>query len=68
MEEIIDLQKEVGFTLIFITHDMELAVAVADEILVMQSSRLVEQVTFSGEPSVFQQPYSKVLLEASGII
>ena len=68
VEEIIDLQKEVGFTLIFITHDMELAVAVADEILVMQSSRLVEQVTFSGDPSVFQQPYSKVLLEASGII
>ena len=68
VEEIIDLQKDVGFTLIFITHDMELAVVVADEILVMQSSRLVEQVTFSGDPSVFQQPYSKVLLEASGII
>ena len=68
VEEIIDLQKEVGFTLIFITHDMELAVVVADEILVMRSSRLVEQVTFSGDPSVFQQPYSKVLLEASGII
>ena len=33
VEEIIDLQKEVGFTLIFITHDMELAVVVADEFL-----------------------------------
>ena len=68
MEEIIDLQKEVGFTLIFITHDMELAVVVADEILVMQSSHLIEQVAFTGNPYVFQQPYSKVLLEASGII
>ncbi len=37
MEEIIELQKKVGFTLIFITHDMELAVVVADEILVMRN-------------------------------
>ena len=54
--------------MIFITHDMELAVVVADEILVMQSSHLIEQVAFTGNPYVFQQPYSKVLLEASGII
>ncbi len=40
MEEIIELQKKVGFTLIFITHDMELAVVVADEILVMRKFSL----------------------------
>lgn len=33
IDEIIDLQQQLGFTLIFITHDMELAVVVADEIL-----------------------------------
>lgn len=68
MEEIIELQKKVGFTLIFITHDMELAVVVADEILVMRNSHLIEQVAFSGDTSVFTNSYSKVLLEASGII
>lgn len=68
MEEIIELQKTVGFTLIFITHDMELAVVVADEILVMRNSHLIEQVAFSGDTSVFTNSYSKVLLEASGII
>lgn len=67
VEEIIDLQAKVGFTLIFITHDMELAAAVADEILVMKSSNLVEMVTFSGDVSVFQKEYSKVLLAASGL-
>lgn len=68
MEEIIELQKKVRFTLIFITHDMELAVVIADEILVMRNSHLIEQVTFSGDTSVFTNSYSKVLLEASGIL
>ncbi len=67
VEEIIDLQRKVKFTLIFITHDMELAVVVADEILVMKDSRVVEQVAFSGNASVFTNEYSRVLLEASGI-
>lgn len=50
------------------THDMELAVVVADEILVMRNSHLIEQVAFSGDTSAFTNSYSKVLLEASGII
>lgn len=66
VEEIIDLQAKVSFTLIFITHDMELAAVVADEILVMKSSNLVEKVSFSGDISVFQNEYSKLLLTASG--
>ena len=67
IEEIADLQKKIGFTLIFITHDMELAVFVADEVLVMRNSYLVEQVGFSGDLSVFTDEYSKILLASSGI-
>lgn len=67
IEEISDLQKKIGFTLIFITHDMELAVFVADEVLVMRNSYLVEQAAFSGDLSVFTDEYSKILLETSGI-
>ena len=67
IEEIADLQKKIGFTLIFITHDMELAVFVADEVLVMRNSYLVEQVAFSGDLSVFTDEYSKILLASSGI-
>ena len=67
IEEIIHLHKKIGFTLIFITHDMELAVFVADEVLVMRNSHLVEQVAFSGDMSVFTDGYSRRLLESSGI-
>lgn len=56
-----------SLTLIFITHDMELAVVIADVILVMRNSTLIEQVEFSGDISVFTSEYSKTLLYASGI-
>lgn len=67
VEEIDHLQEVVGFTLIFITHDIELAIVTADEILVMRDSQLVEKVEFSGDISAFKHEYSKILLEASGI-
>ena len=68
IEEIIVLQKQLGFTLIFITHDMELAVVIADEILVMKESVLMEQVAFTGDTTVFSNEYSKILLRASGLL
>ncbi|MHB8064826.1 MAG: ATP-binding cassette domain-containing protein, partial [Ruminiclostridium sp.] len=67
IEEIVHLQEAIGFTLIFITHDIELAIVVADEILVMRDSKLLEKVKFSGDISVFKNEYSKILLRASGI-
>lgn len=48
-------------------YDMELAVVIADVILVMRNSTLIEQVEFSGDISVFTSEYSKTLLYASGI-
>ncbi len=68
IDEIIELQQIIGFTLIFITHDMELAVVVADEIYVMRNSNLVERTVFSGDYSAFHDPYSWMLLEASGLV
>lgn len=67
IEEIVELQKKLHFTMIFITHDMELATVVADEILVMKGSVLTERVAFSGDMAVFADEYSKILLEASGL-
>lgn len=68
IEEIIELQSKVGFTFIFITHDMELAVVVADYIMVMRNSKLIEAVSFAGDPSVFKDVYSRGLLSASDIL
>lgn len=67
LEEILDLQESLNFTLIFITHDMEAALVVADEIMVMQNSVLVERTPFLGDTSVFNHEYSKILLSASGL-
>lgn len=66
--EILDLQAQLGFTLIFITHDMELAAVIADEIFVMRQAHLVEHVAFSGDAAVFTHPYSRMLAEAAGLL
>ncbi|EKC72255.1 ABC transporter, partial [human gut metagenome] len=65
--KLLTCRGKLAFTLIFITHDMELAVVIADVILVMRNSTLIEQVEFSGDISVFTSEYSKTLLYASGI-
>ena len=68
IDEIIDLQQQLGFTLIFITHDMELAVVVADEILSCEILIWWSAPRSSGDYSVFHDPYSRMLLEASGLV
>lgn len=66
IDEIVQLQTTIGFTSIFITHDMELAMIVADEILVMKDSCLIEKVGYKAKQWHFTQDYSKRLLAASG--
>ena len=67
IEEIVDLAEETRIYPYIYSHDMELAVVIADVILVMRNSTLIEQVEFSGDISVFTSEYSKTLLYASGI-
>lgn len=68
VEEIGALQHQLGFTMVFITHDMELACAVCDHILVMRQGTLLEKVDFQGDPEVFTHAYSRQLLQASGLL
>ncbi|MEN2991444.1 ABC transporter ATP-binding protein [Tistrella sp. BH-R2-4] len=42
LELIDDLQQRLGFAMVFITHDLRVAAAIADRIAVMQRGRLVE--------------------------
>lgn len=58
------LQSEKGFTSLFITHDMEVALYLADEILVMKDGCIVEKVEYRGDTGVFQHPYSRILLSS----
>ena len=41
-EEIRDIQKNLGLTVVYVTHDQEEALAVSDEIVVMRSARIAQ--------------------------
>jgi len=58
------LQKEHGFAMLFISHDLDVVRAVGDEVLVMNRGREVER---GGTESVFRSPqaeYTRNLLRA----
>jgi len=59
-----ELQRELGLTVIFVTHDIGVAVEVADRIAVMYAGRIVESGTVPeviGDP---RHPYTRGLLAA----
>ena len=64
MAQIKDLQRELGFAVLFITHDMSLMVELSDRMAVMYAGRFVEtaraQAVFE-EPS---HPYTRALMNA----
>jgi len=62
--EIRQLQQSLGLTAIFVTHDQEEAMAVADRLVVMKAGR-IEQV---GTPAaVFEQPATRFVAEFVGV-
>jgi putative spermidine/putrescine transport system ATP-binding protein len=62
--EIRRLQKEVGITALFVTHDQEEAMTIADRIVVMNNGR-VEQV---GTPNdVYDQPETRFVADFIGM-
>lgn len=60
-----DLQKQYGFKILFVTHDMNSASSLCEEICVIKNGKVIE----SGEMAeVLQNPqesYTKILIEAS---
>lgn len=63
-----DLQREHGTAYIFITHDLQVLQALADDVLVMYLGTLVERRTLDGtelQPPL--HPYSEALLSASPV-
>jgi microcin C transport system ATP-binding protein len=59
-----DLQKELGMSVLFITHDLNIVRQLADRVAVMKDGKVVEVETVA---KIFQQPaqpYTKQLLNA----
>ena len=64
MAQIKDLQRELGFAILFITHDMSLMVELSDRMAVMYAGRFVETasaLTIFEQP---QHPYTSALMNA----
>ena len=61
---IAEMQSETGAAVLIITHDMGVVAEVADEVVVMQSSRVVERGNVGDIFDRPQEPYTRSLLAA----
>ncbi len=64
MELLLELQAELGMALMLISHDLGLAAAYADEVIVMYAGRIVEQAPAARLFGHVRMPYTQALFEA----
>ncbi len=64
MVQIKDLQRELGFAIIFVTHDMSLVSHFSDQLLVMYAGQVVEAGATRTVFDTPSHPYSQGLLDA----
>jgi len=64
IEELTDLRAELGFAVLFITHDLSLLIEIADTIAVMYAGRIVESAPASQLYANPRHPYSYGLLHS----
>ncbi len=68
LELLKNVQKEEQCSYLFITHEIDAALYLADEIYVMQNGKLIEGCRWRGELDIFKNPYTRQLLQASRLI
>ncbi len=59
-----ELRREKPCAYLFVTHDMDVAMYMADTIHVMKAGSIVESVVWRGDPSVFTHSYSRLLVSS----
>jgi peptide/nickel transport system ATP-binding protein len=62
LEQMMRLREELGFSVLFITHDISLLVEFSDRIAIMYAGRIVEQAASEDMYRASSHPYSKGLL------
>jgi peptide/nickel transport system ATP-binding protein len=64
LQQIQDLQRERGFAVLFITHDLSLLIEVADRIAIMYAGEIVETAPAATLHTVARHPYTQGLLQS----
>lgn len=64
MAQIRDLQRELGFSILFITHDMSLMIELSDRMGVMYGGRIVELAAAKDLFAAPLHPYTEALMNA----
>jgi oligopeptide/dipeptide ABC transporter ATP-binding protein len=62
LQSIDDLRRELGFGIVFITHDLSLLVEIADRIAIMYAGRIVEEAPARELYDEPHHPYTKALM------
>ena len=62
LKEIIALKERLGFTVLFITHDLSLLLEVADRVVVMYAGQVVESAPIAAVRAGGAHPYTRGLL------
>ncbi len=65
LQELVQLKQSLGFTVLFITHDLQAAAAIADQVLVLQQGRVKE---YGPAQAVFdhpRDPYTQALFRSA---
>jgi peptide/nickel transport system ATP-binding protein len=60
-----ELQRNVGVSLLFITHDLGVVASIADDVLVLEHGRVCEEGPVVSVLQAPQHPYTKRLLDAA---
>ena len=64
IEQLLSLQTTLGFSLLFVTHDMSVAAALCEDICVLHKGRIVESGELKEVMENPKMPYTRQLIEA----
>jgi oligopeptide/dipeptide ABC transporter ATP-binding protein len=62
LKEVLELKEQLGFSVLFITHDLSLLLEIADQVVVMYAGQVVEQAPTADVRSGGVHPYTRGLL------
>lgn len=65
---LMDLQRDMGLAILFISHDLSVIRALTDRVAVMQNGRIVEQAPTEALFANTRHPYTRALLDAIPVL